>query len=199
MSDFHQFGPVTAIPRLVSRDPEEMEQRIEELAKRFPVSLVIPMVPGEMDRTALEKILDELCRVSWVDTLLISLNRANVEDYRRALEYFDRYPGRKVVLWSESPAVSAFVSDMAAAGLYPVSTPASRARGGPAGSPSASSSPRTVRPTSPSRTPTSSTTRGGCSAASCSRPSSPPWTSTSSRPTTPGSPTACTGASPGCC
>ncbi len=118
MSDFHQFGPVTAIPRLVSRDPEEMEKRIEELAQRFPVSLVIPMVPAEMDRPALERILDELCRVSWVDTLLISLNRATAEDYRRALEYFDRYPGRKVVLWSESPAVSAFVSDMAAAGLY---------------------------------------------------------------------------------
>lgn len=118
MSDFHQFGPVTAIPRLVSRDPEEMEQRIEELAERFPVTLVIPMIPAEMDRPALERILDELCRVRWVDTLVISLNRATVEDYRRALEYFDRYPSRKVVLWSESPAVSAFVSDMAAAGLY---------------------------------------------------------------------------------
>jgi glucosyl-3-phosphoglycerate synthase len=118
MSDFHQFGPVTAIPRLVSRDPEEMERRIEELARRFPVSLVIPMVPAEMDRPALARIIDELCAVTWIDTLVISLNRAKAEDYRRALEYFERYPSRKVVLWTESPAVSAFVSDMAAAGLY---------------------------------------------------------------------------------
>ncbi|MCG6922976.1 MAG: glycosyl transferase [Acidobacteriota bacterium] len=117
MSDFHQFGPVTAIPRLVSRDAEEMEQRLKELAQRFPVSLVLPMVPAEMHRPALARIVDELCKVSWVDTLVISLNRAKAEDYRRALEYFERYPGRKVVLWSESPAVSAFVSDMAAAGL----------------------------------------------------------------------------------
>jgi len=118
VSDFHQFGPVTAIPRLVSRDPEEMERRIEELAARFPVTLVIPMVPAEMDRPALKRILDELCLVRWVDTLVISLNRATLEDYRRALAYFERYPGRKVVLWTESPAVAAFVSDMAAAGLY---------------------------------------------------------------------------------
>jgi glucosyl-3-phosphoglycerate synthase len=118
VSDFHQFGPITAIPRLVSRDPEEMERRIEELAARFPVTLVIPMVPAEMNRPALKQILDELCKVRWVDTLLVSLNRATVEDYRRALEYFDRYPGRKIVLWSESPAVTAFVADMAAAGLY---------------------------------------------------------------------------------
>ncbi len=118
MSDFHQFGPVTAIPWLVSRDPEEMEHRLEELAQRFPVSLVIPMIPSEMDRSALARIVDELCKVGWLDTLVISLNRATLEEYRRAIEYFDRYQRRKTVLWSESPAVSAFVSDMAAAGLY---------------------------------------------------------------------------------
>jgi len=118
MSDFHQFGPITAIPRLVPRDPEEMEQRLQVLAERFPVTLVIPMVPAEMDRPALKRILDELCQVTWVDTLVVSLNRASLQEYRRALEYFERYPGRKVVLWSESPAVSAFVADMAAAGLY---------------------------------------------------------------------------------
>jgi len=118
MSDFHQFGPITAIPRLVARDSEEMDQRLQYLAERFPVALVIPMIPAEMDRPALKQILDELCSVSWVDTLVVSLNRAELQDYRRALEYFERYPRRKVVLWSESPAVSSFVADMAAAGLY---------------------------------------------------------------------------------
>jgi glucosyl-3-phosphoglycerate synthase len=118
MSDFHQFGPVTAIPLLAARDPEEMEERLEELTERFPVSVVIPMIPSEMDRPALARMLDELCQVNWIDTLVVSLNRATPEDYRRALEYFDRYQRRKMVLWNESPAVSAFVSDMAAAGLY---------------------------------------------------------------------------------
>ena len=127
MSDFHQFGPVTAIPLLAAREPEEMEQRLEELTERFPVSLVIPMIPSEMDRPALGRILDELYQVKWIDTLVVSLNRATLEDYRRALEFFDRYQGHKMVLWSESPAVSAFVSDMAAAGLYTGETGKGRA------------------------------------------------------------------------
>ena len=46
MSDFHQFGPVTAIPLLAARDADEMERRLEVLAARFPVSLVIPLVPS---------------------------------------------------------------------------------------------------------------------------------------------------------
>jgi glucosyl-3-phosphoglycerate synthase len=118
MSDFHQYGPVTSIPRLVARDLDEMEQRLEVLAQRFPVTVVIPLIPSEMDRPALAHILDELCAITWVDTLLLSLNHASLDDYHRATTYFERYPGRKVLLWNESPAVASFVQDMAAAGLY---------------------------------------------------------------------------------
>jgi glucosyl-3-phosphoglycerate synthase len=118
VSDFHQHGPVTAIPRLVDREPEEMERRLEALAPRFPVSLVIPMIPAEMDRPALARILDELCQVRYLDTLVVSLNRASLDDYHRALAYFERYPRRKVVVWNESPAVEAFVRGMGQAGLY---------------------------------------------------------------------------------
>ena len=118
MSDFHQFGPVTALPLLAARSSEEMEQRLLALSPRFPVSLVIPMVPSEMDRPALAGILDELCRVRYLDSLVLSLNHASFDDYHRALAYFERYPGRKVVLWSEAPAVEAFVEEMGAAGLH---------------------------------------------------------------------------------
>ena len=71
-----------------------------------------------MDRPALAGILDELCRVRYLDSLVLSLNHASFDDYHRALAYFERYPGRKVVLWNESPAVEAFVEEMAAAGLH---------------------------------------------------------------------------------
>ena len=36
MSDFHQFGPVTALPLLVARDTGEMERRIESLVGAVP-------------------------------------------------------------------------------------------------------------------------------------------------------------------
>ena len=117
MSDFHQFGPVTALPLLAARSTEDMEERLTFLAQRFPVSLVIPLVPSEMERPALAGILDELAGVGYLDSLVLSLNHASFEDYHRALAYFERYPGRKVVLWNESPAVEAFIDGMAAAGL----------------------------------------------------------------------------------
>lgn len=118
MSDFHQSGPVTALPRLVDRPIEDLERQIMPLAERFPLALVIPMVPSEMDRPALAGILKELCAVTYLDTLVVSLNRATEEDYVRASAYFAPYPGRKVIVWSESPALRDFVDQMDAAGLY---------------------------------------------------------------------------------
>jgi glucosyl-3-phosphoglycerate synthase len=117
MSDFHQSGLVTALPRLHARPVEELEREIRALTPKFPVALVIPMIPSEMDRPALGGILDELCRVDYLDTLLVSLNRATIEDYARAVRFFARYPGRLVILWSRSPAVLEFLAQMERTGL----------------------------------------------------------------------------------
>lgn len=118
MSDFHQSGPVTALPRLVARPIEDLEAQIQGLTGRFPVALVIPMIPSEMDRPALGRILAELKQVSYLDTLVISLNKATAFDYARAATFFSGYPGRKVILWNEAPPVVSFIQHLEEAGLY---------------------------------------------------------------------------------
>lgn len=117
MSDFHQSGPVTALPRLRALPVEQLESRIRALTPKFPVALVLPMVPEEMNRPALGNILRELCQVDYLESLVISLNKATFEDYVRALEFFAPYRGRKVVLWSESRAMQGFLEQMQASGL----------------------------------------------------------------------------------
>jgi glucosyl-3-phosphoglycerate synthase len=117
MSDFHQSGLVTALPRLLDRPVEELESNIRDLTPKFPVSLVLPMIPSEMDRPALAGILDELCKVDYLDSVVVSLNRADRDDYERAVRFFDRYPGRLVILWSRAPAVLGFLAEMEKAGL----------------------------------------------------------------------------------
>jgi len=117
MSDFHQSGLVTALPRLRERPIAELEAAIRALTPKFPVALVIPTVPSEMDRPALAGILDELCQVDYLDSLVISLNQADRDDYGRAVRYFERYPGRLVILWSRAPAILSFLGEMERSGL----------------------------------------------------------------------------------
>ena len=40
MSDFHQFGPVTALPRLLPRPVEELEAEIARWVGRYPVAQI---------------------------------------------------------------------------------------------------------------------------------------------------------------
>jgi glucosyl-3-phosphoglycerate synthase len=117
VSDFHQIGTVTSLPRLKARPIEDLESHILTLSKRFPVALVIPMLPEEMDRPALQGMVKELVQVHYLDSLVISLNRASEEDFVRCQEYFAPYKGRKVILWNESPAIQQFLEEMRSAGL----------------------------------------------------------------------------------
>ncbi len=117
MSDFHQYGPVTALPRLVARPVEELEAAILPLTRRFPVSLVIPMLPCEMERPALAHILAQLGEVRYLHSLVISLNKATLEDYERTVEFFRPYPGNLVIIWNESSAVEGFFDRLLEAGL----------------------------------------------------------------------------------
>jgi glucosyl-3-phosphoglycerate synthase len=118
MSDFHQTGPVTALPRLRPRPIGDLEAQILQLTPKFPVSLVLPMVPSEMDRPALHTILGELCEVRYLHSVVVSLNRATLEDYQRAVRFFAPYHGRLVVVWNESPAVQRFFTELTDAGLH---------------------------------------------------------------------------------
>ena len=118
MSDFHQIGSVTALPRLGVRPLADLEAQVLALSKRFPVALVIPMVPSEMDRPALTSILDELVQVPYLDALVISLNKASEADHLRCHDFFARYLGRKVILWNEAPALKELLDDMDRRGLY---------------------------------------------------------------------------------
>lgn len=122
MSDFHQWGPVTALPRLRELPVERLESRILALTPKFPVSLVIPMIPAEMERPALAHIVEELSRLEYLHSLVISLNKASADDYERTVKFFEGYPGQKVILWSESRAVQGFLEKMQAKGLN-VGTP----------------------------------------------------------------------------
>ncbi len=118
MSDFHQVGPVTALPRLLARPVEDLEADIKKLSGKFPVSLVMPMIPSELDRPALAGILAELSKVEYLHSLVVSLNKATIRDYERTQRFFAPFAGNLVVIWNEAPTVRRFLGGLEKAGLF---------------------------------------------------------------------------------
>ncbi len=71
----------------------------------------------ELERPALLKICDEVAQAPYLDTVLISLDRADEAGYRGALEYFKRLKRRTVVLWNDGPGVKALLAKLEKADL----------------------------------------------------------------------------------
>lgn len=105
MSDFHQRGPITTLPRLFAGDLEARERELTFFARRVPLTLVIPCLVSEMDQPALARMVQELAKAPYLDTVVISLDRADEAGFKRARAYFRALRRRTVVLWNDGPTV----------------------------------------------------------------------------------------------
>lgn len=114
MSDFHQRGPITTIPRFGIRDLAAQEHELTRFASSTPLVLIIPCLVSELDQPALAGILAELNQVPYLDTMLISLDRADAVGYARALEYFANQRCRTVVLWNNAESMQQLVHEIEA-------------------------------------------------------------------------------------
>lgn len=117
MSDFHQSGLITTLTRLGQRPLVELEEAIARSTRRNKAALLIPCLVSELERPALVGICDEIAQVPYLDTVLVSLDRADEEGYRHALEYFKRLNRRTVVLWNDGPRVKALLARLEEADL----------------------------------------------------------------------------------
>ncbi|MCB1646500.1 MAG: glycosyl transferase, partial [Pseudomonadales bacterium] len=73
----------------------------------------------ELERPALTKILDELVKVPYLSSVVIGLDQANADQYRHALQFFDRLPQDHRILWNDGPNLRAIDERLRAKKLAP--------------------------------------------------------------------------------
>jgi glucosyl-3-phosphoglycerate synthase len=112
VSDFHQCGPITTLPRLEASGDERRERELVDLVRTNPLFLIIPSLIDELDKPALAGMVREIACAPFIDTIVISLDRADEDGYRRALEYFRDIGHRTVVLWNDAPPLLQLRAEM---------------------------------------------------------------------------------------
>ena len=103
MGDFHQHGLITSLHQLGKRPLDKLEADLQEFRKTRPMALILPSLYSELEKPALGTILDELSQVSYLDQIVVGLDRADEAQYRHALEFFSRLPQQPSVLWNDGP------------------------------------------------------------------------------------------------
>ena len=100
MSDFYQTGLVATFHRLTRNDIENIESKLGRYAQERPIALVLPSLYSELDGPALEHIIDELKKVSYIREVVVTLGPASEKEFNHARTFFSTLPQKTNVIWN---------------------------------------------------------------------------------------------------
>lgn len=119
MADSFQSGTVTTLHNIVKRPVEEIERELLEFSVSRPMGLILPSLYSELERPALATIVDELEKVPYLSQIVIGLDRASEDEYRKAIRYFERLPQQHHILWNDGPNLKKIDALLQSKGLAP--------------------------------------------------------------------------------
>jgi glucosyl-3-phosphoglycerate synthase len=119
MGDFYQTGIVTTLHNLTQRPTDALESELLAFSKYKRLGLILPCLYSELETEAMPNIVRELSRVPYLSQLVIGLDCANEEEYRKALVVFNQLPHQTKVLWNDGPRLRAIDQKLRDAKLSP--------------------------------------------------------------------------------
>lgn len=119
MADFYQNGIITTLHNLTRRPVSEIDEELVSFSKRRPLGLMLPSLYSELEGEALPNIVKELTQVPYLSEIVIGLDRANEQQYRHALKFFNQLPQHHRVLWNDGPALRALDAELIKLGIAP--------------------------------------------------------------------------------
>ena len=119
MADFYQNGIITTLHNLANRPLRDLDAELVDFSRQRPMGLLLPCLYSELEGEALPKIVDHLVRVPYLHQIVIGLDRATEEQYRKTLKFFSRLPQSHRVLWNDGPRLRALDGELRALDLAP--------------------------------------------------------------------------------
>ena len=119
MADFYQNGIITTLHNLSHRSIDDLEKELATFRDERPMAVILPSLFSELEGPALSGIIEELKNASYLDEVIIGLDRATEEQFRYALKFFSKLPQKFRVLWNDGPAMQAIHKKLEASGLAP--------------------------------------------------------------------------------
>lgn len=119
MADFHQNGIITTLHNLTNRHLADLEHDLQGFSQQRPMGLLLPSLYSELEGTALPDIVQQLKTVPYLSEIVIGLDRADAEQYGKALQFFGALPQHHRVLWQDGPRLRAIDAELQGLGLAP--------------------------------------------------------------------------------
>ncbi len=100
MSDFYQTGVIATFHRLSANERESIELKLERYTVEHPIALVLPSLYSELQGQALQNIVNELKKVSYIKEVVVTLGPSSEKEFNEAKAFFSILPQKTRVIWN---------------------------------------------------------------------------------------------------
>jgi len=123
MPDFAQSGPITTLHDLGTMNPEQLERAMLDAARDYRIGLVLPITASDMRAEPFALVVKALSDVSFIDTIVVVLNRApEIDHYRQCHSLVSKIGSGARILWTDGPRGTGMLDELLAVD-FQVSTP----------------------------------------------------------------------------
>ena len=112
MADFWQHGPITVLQRLRDRSVEDIEKEITSIARRRKIVLLLPALFSEFETPAMPTIIAELGKVNYLQAVILSLDNANEDEFKKAREIMSSLTCPVKVVWHDGPGMQSLYQEL---------------------------------------------------------------------------------------
>lgn len=117
MGDFHQTETISTLHRLNRKNVDQLEEELNEFCQTRPIALVLPCLYSELKRKALKDILSKLKNVTYLNEIVITLGRANLNEFKHAQDYFSVLPQNYKLIWDDGERMTSLFNLLKENGL----------------------------------------------------------------------------------
>ena len=117
MADFFQNGVITTLQNFRNRPLEELEYELELFAKRRNMVLLLPSLYSEFEGPAMPRIIEELKKVKYLYKIVLSLDRASENEFRKVKKIMSQMPFEVKVIWHDGPRMQELYRELEKAGF----------------------------------------------------------------------------------
>lgn len=98
---------------------KKLEKDLVEFSNTNPMELILPCLFSEINGKALPNIIEEINKTKFLNHIVIGLDRANKEEYKKAFNFFNKLNTPFSILWNDGPRLMELDAELSKKGLSP--------------------------------------------------------------------------------
>ena len=111
MGSFYQNGIVANLHDFSygsssEKNYKKLENDLINFSKDNPMELILPSLFSEIDGKALPNIINEINKTDFLNHIVIGLDKANYEQYKKAYNFFKKLKISFSMLWNDGPRLT---------------------------------------------------------------------------------------------